>query len=48
MSECKTVFANTCVVQQNDKCKYLYFIVNGRFTVIRSVDFIEDLLVPLE
>ena len=48
MSECKTVFANTCVVQQNDRCKYLYFIVNGRFTVIRSVDFIEDLLVPLE
>ena len=48
MSEYKTVFANTCVVKQGDICKYLYFIAKGRFTVARSLEFIEDLTVPLE
>ena len=48
MSEYKTVFANTCVVKQGDLCKYLYFIANGRFSVIRTLDFIDELLIPLE
>ena len=47
MSECKSVFANTCVVQQGERCKYLYFVKNGRFTVIRTIDFIDELIVPL-
>lgn len=48
MSESKQVQSNTCVIRQNDLCIFLYFIVNGRFTIVRSVDFIEDLTVPLE
>lgn len=48
MSECKSVYANSCVVMQNDVCKYLYFIVNGRFTIARSLEFIEDLTEPIE
>lgn len=48
MSEWKTVFANTCMVAQGDLCKYLYFIVNGKFTIARTLDFIEELTEPLE
>ena len=48
MSEHKTVIANTCVLEQGDVCKYLFFVINGRFTVIRSVDFIDELIAPLE
>lgn len=48
MSESKQVQSNTCVIRQYDLCKFMYFIVNGRFTIARSVNFIEDLTVPLE
>ena len=48
MSELKTVYANTCVVNQGDLCKYLYFVTNGRFTLVRNLEFIEDLTAPLE
>ena len=48
MSECKPVQSNSCVIRQNDQCKFLYFIVNGRFTIARMVNFIEELTEPLE
>ena len=48
MSEWRSVFANTKVVGQGDLCKYLYFVANGRFTIVRTVDFIDELNVPLE
>ncbi len=43
MSENKSVLSNTCVVQQGDLCKYIYFVLNGRFTVVRSIDLIDTL-----
>ena len=48
MSEYKVVHANTCLVEQGDVCKYLYFITKGKMTIARAVDFIEELSVPLE
>ena len=47
MTDMKKVLAKTVAVQQGDKCKYLYFINFGQFTILRSVAFIENLTVPL-
>ena len=47
MTEMKKVLARTVAVQQGDRCKYLYFVHFGQFTILRSVAFIESLTVPL-
>ena len=48
MTEMKKILAKTVAVQQGDQCKYLYFVNNGQFTILRKVGFIDKLEFPLE
>jgi len=47
MTQIKKVMANTLVVEQDDPCKYIYFINYGQFTVLRNIQFIDTLTKPL-
>ena len=47
MTEMKKVLAKTVAVQQGDRCKYLYFVNFGQFTILRQLSFIEKVTVPL-
>ena len=35
MTEMKKILAKTVAVCQGDQCKYLYFVNNGQFTILR-------------
>ena len=41
MIEQKKVLPNTLVVEQNDICKYIYWVAFGNFSLMRTVNFID-------
>ena len=48
MINTRKVLNNTVIVNQGERCKYIYFVNYGNFILLRNIDFIESVNYPLE
>jgi CRP-like cAMP-binding protein len=39
---------DTIIVEQDDPCKFIYFVKSGSFQVLREIKFVESLSLPIE